>query len=102
MSVDGTAVAELWLFAYYPGFAESDTAPPSIDPRRLAAYLRSILEEMNRQTNDRANVLRSELDLKRLHQALSAYEKELVRLKTQLAELAEPPPWNETPAEPEV
>lgn len=95
----GTAIAELWAFAYYGGHNEPDTIPPYIDPRKLSEYIRSVLEEMNGLMNERADILRRELDAKRLQETLAAYEKELLRLRTLVAEQAEPPPWNEYSAE---
>lgn len=87
------ALGEMSRWALYPGHHDANELPESIDPRKLAAFVRELLSECQRLAAVNEQAARLALDNRTLHASITAHERELTRLRAQLAQLA-PAPWD--------
>jgi hypothetical protein len=88
------AVAEIWQWAFFPGFDGEDAEPPAINLAALASYVRLMLSEAVTSADDAPARLRTELELTRLRLEADGYQRELIRLRELLAKADQPAPWD--------
>lgn len=85
--VAASALAELTLWANYPGHLLTDTHPPEVEPKRIAYLVRVVMAEYNRFADQLTDMVRLAEENKALEADCRAYQKEHERLRSEISRL---------------
>lgn len=92
------ALAPLWAWVYFEGFNEPDAVPPALPDdwaarNRFAIHIRTVLVELERWADQGVKMQALEVDNERLRADVESCKRELLRLRTFIAQRLGPDPW---------